>query len=283
MTKTDTKASKTVTEQRPVPVSLSIVVPVYNEVPRLPLTFEALLADVDWGIFALREVIFVNDGSTDKTVAVIKNHRAQLEKKTGAQVKIISYTPNRGKGYAIRTGMLAATGDYILMMDADMSTPLSELKRLQSGVRRRRPIIIGTRKSRVVRVEKEQPWIRVFMGRVYTQLAQSFLNTYVSDFTCGFKLFRYDVAQKIFGRSRIERWSYDAEIMFLSVRLGFRPLEVAVRWHNDERSRVNVVRDASRSFVDLLSIRAHQLLGHYQLPQGIGFGNRKNRSSENGD
>ena len=113
MTKTDTKASKTVTEQRPVPVSLSIVVPVYNEVPRLPLTFEALLADVDWGIFALREVIFVNDGSTDKTVAVIKNHRAQLEKKTGAQVNIISYTPNRGKGYAIRTGMLAATGDYI--------------------------------------------------------------------------------------------------------------------------------------------------------------------------
>lgn len=264
----------------PGSISLSLVIPVYNESQRISLTFAALLDKVDWGVFRLAEIIFVNDGSTDKTLSILRKGRANLCQTTGADVIVLTYGQNHGKGYAIRTGMLAASSKYILMMDADMSTPLTEVARLQTGVRHCRPIIIGTRKSRVVRVEKEQPPLRVFMGRAYTQLAQSILNTYVSDFTCGFKLFRQDAAREIFGRALIDRWSYDSEIMFLAVRLGYRPLEVAVRWHNDERSRVNLVRDTWRSFTDLWRIRFYQLTKKYDLPEKIGRGNRKNRSSE---
>jgi len=260
-------------------VSLSIVIPVYNEHARLPLTLEALRSEVEWGQFRLNEIIFVNDGSNDDTLAILRRVKSQLQKRTQARVFILSYEKNRGKGFAIRQGMLAASSDYILMMDADMSTPMSEISRLQSGVRRRRPIIIGTRKSRVVRVEKEQPWFRVLMGRAYTQLSQSILNTYVSDFTCGFKLFRADVAGEIFRRALINRWSYDSEIMFLAVRLGYRPLEVSVRWRNDERSRVDLWRDTVQSFSDLWLIRFYQLIGRYDLPEKPGTGSIERHSS----
>ena len=247
--------------------TLSIVVPVYNETQRLALTFQAFSQPVDWGVFDLQEIIFVNDGSTDKTLAMLRQHRAELERHTGAKVHILSYSQNRGKGYASRRGMLFSQGDYSLLMDADMSTPLSEVDRLQSGVKKGRALIIGTRKSKIVRVEKEQSWLRVKLGRVFTWLSQMILNTCVTDFTCGFKLFRADVREQVFRRSRIDRWGYDSEILFLAVRLGYKPYEVAVRWLNDERSRVNILQDSLRSFQELLQIRYYQWTGVYQLPK----------------
>ncbi len=262
------------------PVTLSIVIPVYNEQSRLGLTLDALLGDIPWGQLQLTQIIFVNDGSRDDTAKLLRQAKTKLQKAIGVKVLIIAYDKNRGKGYAIRQGMLAASGDYILMMDVDVSTPLTEIARLQTGVKHARPIIIGTRKSRVVRVEKEQPFIRVFMGRVYTQLAQSILDTYVSDFTCGFKLFRRDAAGEIFSRALIDRWSYDSEIMFLAVRLGYKPLEVAVRWRNDERSRVHILRDTLRSFYDLWRIRFYQVTGRYNLPERIGQGTKARHSSD---
>ena len=244
---------------------LSVVIPVYNESARLDLTFAAFSAPSDWGIFRLEEIIFVNDGSTDNTLEILKQARPTLEAANKCQIRILTYHHNRGKGFAIKHGMLASRCAYTLMMDADMSTPLTEVKRLQTGVKNGRAVIIGTRKSRVVRVEKEQPLVRVLLGRVFTRLSQVILNTYVSDFTCGFKLFRRDARRAIFARSRIERWGYDSEIMFLAVRLGYKPLEVAVRWHNDERSRVHILQDAVRSLRELFLIRLFYFQGRYDL------------------
>lgn len=244
---------------------LSVVIPVYNESARLDLTFAAFSEPIDWGLFRLEEIIFVNDGSTDNTLEILKQARPALEAANKCQVRILTYHYNRGKGFAIKHGMLASRGAYTLMMDADMSTPLTEVKRLQTGVKNGRAVIIGTRKSRVVRVEKEQPLVRVMLGRVFTRLSQVILSTYVSDFTCGFKLFRRDARRAIFARSHIERWGYDSEIMFLAVRLGYKPLEVAVRWRNDERSRVHIIQDAARSLRELFLIRWYHWHGRYDL------------------
>jgi dolichyl-phosphate beta-glucosyltransferase len=246
--------------------TLSLIIPVYNESARLGKTFGALTkADIPWGIFKLEEIIFVNDGSKDNTRAIIKAERPQLEKITGAKVRLISYKKNRGKGYAVKTGMLASHSDYALMMDADMSTPMTELARFQYSARKNRPVIIGTRKSKVVRVEKEQPWLRRNMGRVFTLLSQLMLNTWVTDFTCGFKMFNAQATRQVFSRSLIERWGYDSEILFLAKNLGYPIKEVSVRWRNDERSRVSLIKDACRSLVELGQIRTHQLAGRYNL------------------
>ena len=249
------------------PVLLSLVVPVYNESQRLDLVIGALTDPIDWGIFTLHEIIFVNDGSRDNSLALLRRYKPDLSKITGAPVKIITYRPNRGKGAAIRAGMLAATGDYILMMDADMSTPMSELKRLQAPARRHLPVVVGTRKAAYTRVEKSQPWHRQFLGHVFTWLTQLILGSPVSDFTCGFKLFRCDVAQAVFTRARIDRWAYDSEIIFLAERLGYQVREVVVRWRNDDRSHVHAFRDGIRSFLDLLRIRLYFWTGRYRLRQ----------------
>jgi dolichyl-phosphate beta-glucosyltransferase len=243
---------------------LTIVIPVYNEVARLEKTFRALKSpSVPWGIFGLEEIIFVNDGSKDYTKEMIKAERPKLEKATKARVRLISYKHNRGKGHAVKTGMLASKSEYTLMMDADISTPLSELERFQVSAKKERAVIIGTRKSRVVRVEKEQPWLRRNMGKVFTLLSKIILNTWVSDFTCGFKMFRLEANREVFSRSVIERWGYDSEILFLAKNLGYPIKEISVRWRNDERSKVNLIKDAWRSLTELIKIRYNQVNGTY--------------------
>lgn len=246
--------------------SLTIVIPVYNEAARLGKTFTALIdPHIPWGIFDLEEIIFVDDGSRDNTKKIIKSFRPQLEAATKARVRLISYSRNRGKGYAVRTGMLKSKSTYTLMMDADISTPMSELARFQYSARIMRPVIIGTRKSKIVRIEKQQPWLRRNLGRVFTLLSQLILNTWVTDFTCGFKMFDYISRMQIFTRSKIERWGYDSEILFLAKNLGFPIKEISLRWRNDERSRVNMALDALRSFRELWQIRAYQWSGQYRL------------------
>lgn len=246
--------------------TLSIVIPVYNEAARLSKTFTALVnPKIPWGIFELEEIIFVNDGSLDNTSAIIKTFRPQLEKITKAKVRLISYKENQGKGYAVRTGMLKSKSTYTLMMDADMSTPMSELTRFQYSARKLRPVLIGTRKSKIVRVEKEQPFIRRNLGKVFTLLSQIILNTWVTDFTCGFKMFDYISRMQIFTRAKINRWGYDSEILFLAKNMGFPIKEISVRWKNDERSRVNLLLDIWRSFKELWQIRYYQLRGFYRL------------------
>ena len=246
--------------------TLSIVIPVYNESERLDLVISALTDKVKWGLFYPQEIIFVDDGSTDDTLQLVRRSRARIKKQTGTKVKILTYPKNKGKGHAITTGMRAASGDYALMMDADMSTPMSELARLQTAAKYNWPLVIGTRKKEFTRVEKSQPWLRQRLGHIYTWLSQTVLGSQVSDFTCGFKLFRHDVYQAVFSRSRINRWGYDSEIIYLTERLGYRVREVAVRWLNDERTHVRAARDGLISFVELLAIRYYDLTGVYNLP-----------------
>lgn len=254
--------------------SISFIIPVYNEEKRLPKTFKALRElKIPKGL-KLESVVFVDDGSVDATASKIKKyqkyheyHRYHGNKKQKARdtrdtrgtrdtlIKLISYPINRGKGFAIRAGMLAADSDYNLFFDADMSTPLSELKKFVPFMEKGVDVIIGTRKNGESTVIKHQPFIREKLGRVFTLMTQIILNTWVSDFTCGFKAFSRETKNQIFSRAVINRWGYDAELIFLARKLKFSMQEKAVVWANDEGTKVNLFKAIPQTLSELFKIR----------------------------
>ena len=217
-------------------MKLSVIIPVYNEAARLPRALALCKKYPDW------EFIFVDDGSTD--------NNAQLIKQAG--YTLISYPINRGKGYALKQGIAAASGNYLLISDVDFSTPLSELPKL---LHQSTDIVIGSRKTKGATITKHQTKLREWLGRQFTNLTNLWLGTRVTDVTCGFKLFKTPIAKKLFSLAKINRWGYDAEILYLAKKLGFKVSEVPVIWRNDERTRVMLLPDIIRSLWDLILIR----------------------------
>jgi len=255
-------------------IKLSIVIPVYNEEERLEKTFTALKQGVRSGAFQIAEVIFVDDGSRDNTKKMINTWIKQIKTKKTAY-RLVSYGKNHGKGYAVKTGMLAASGDYILFMDADMSTPLPELLKMQPVMLDGKDVIIGTRKNGHSTVIKHQPLYRELLGKVFTLLSNIITNTWVTDFTCGFKVFSHDAAQKVFSRAQIERWGYDAEILFIANSLAISMKEVPVIWTNDERSKVNLLKALPQTLGELYTIRKNAMKGLYNFKKGSLLSNFK--------
>jgi len=231
------------------PSKLSVVIPAYNEIKRLP---EALAVCRQWQQrFPNWEFIFVNDGSSDETAKAI----------TG--FKVVGYPVNRGKGYALKMGVAKASKPFVLICDLDFSTPLSELKLLYPFVEGNTDLAIGSRKVTGANVLKHQSPLREWLGHQFTNLSKAWLGLTVTDVTCGFKLFKLETAKKLFAASRISRWGYDAEILFLAKKYGLKVADVPVTWTNDERTKVNVLRDIFNSLSDLLAIRLNDLMGKY--------------------
>lgn len=245
--------------------TLSIVIPVYNEEKRIYKVFKAFEKGFNFHGLNLEKVIFVNDGSKDETVLKIKKQKIKLEKVLKAEVQLISYQENHGKGFAVKTGMLASNSDYTLCFDADMSVPLREFEKFLPFIQKGVSVIIGTRKNGESTVVKHQPLYREILGRMFTLLANIVLNTWVSDFTCGFKLFSCEAKEKIFSRLETERWGYDAETLFLAKRFGFQIYEKAVLWNDDKRSRVNLLKDIPCSFLELVKIRSRYFIPELSL------------------
>lgn len=234
---------------------ISVVVPVFNEAPRVVRGLEALNTYLA-GFRASSEVVVVDDGSTDETVALA----APLVPPTGQLLK----RPHRGKGGAVREGMLRARGAYVLFLDIDMATPLSFigpcLDRLEAGA----DVVIGSRRSMNARIERHQPRVREMLGQGFSFLSRVVTGSGVSDFTCGFKGFRRSAAQAIFSRQTIENWSFDAELLFLVARLNLRVEELPVVWSNDARTKVRLGRDILGSLAGLFTIRMNDLRGRYR-------------------
>lgn len=242
--------------------SISFVIPVYNEAKRLSKTFKALnelrlprgpaLSGVEG--LKLKEVIFVNDGSTDRTKLEIVNCKLEIEKKLDAKVKIISYKVNKGKGNAIRQGMLASSSDYTLFFDADISTPLSELEKFVPFIKKGIDVIVGTRKNGESTVIKHQPRYRELLGQGFTSLTRFVLQLDVTDFTCGFKAFSKRAKDTIFQKAKINGWGYDAEILFLAKKYNFSIVEKAVLWSNDKDTKVKLYKAVPQTLYDLIAI-----------------------------
>lgn len=231
-------------------VELTVVVPVYDEEQRIGAGLAAIL-----GYLASRggrtELLVVDDGSTDRT-------RAEAERiLAGSDVesRVLSNGRNRGKGYSVRHGMLEARGARALFTDIDLSTPMDDLERLEAALDDGADIAIGSRDAAGSELLREQPWYRELAGAAFNVAVRLLAVSGIRDTQCGFKLFRRAVAREVFGRQTIERWGFDVEILYVARRLGYRIAEVPVRWTNDERSRVNVLRDGLVMLGDIFRVR----------------------------
>lgn len=240
---------------------LTIVIPTYNESRRLKKTFFTLNSWSTPKTIKIDQIIFVNDGSTDNTLKLLKTSRLKFTK------KVISYDQNMGKGFAVRTGMLASNSAYTLFMDADMATKPQELEKFIPFFNRKVDVIVGTRKNGHSTVIKHQPFFRENMGKVFTKLSQIILGVKVTDFTCGFKAFSKIAKNQIFPKAQIDRWGYDSEILFLAKKLRLTIVEKSVVWSDQKNSKVNIFHDAIDSFLELIKIRINDRLSLYNQKQ----------------
>lgn len=238
--------------------NLSIIIPVFNEEARIYRAFEELeRLSLPRGL-RLNEIIFVNDGSKDNTLELLR----AFKKSHRLPVRIITYTQNRGKGFAVRLGMLKSRSSYALLTDADMSTPFSEIEKFMPYVEKNEDIIIGTRKNGKSTVIVHQPKIRELMGKSFTKLTRIALNLDITDFTCGFKLFSSKAIFSIFPKTQIDGWGYDAEIIYLAHKQGFKINEKAVIWSDVADSHVNIKKATIDTSIEISRI----LITHAVLP-----------------
>jgi dolichyl-phosphate beta-glucosyltransferase len=238
---------------------ISFVIPIYNESTRLHKTLEALNTLRLPKQLSLAEVLFVNDGSTDNTLRLLKHAKSNLlihftKAFPTTEIVVVSYKQNQGKGFAIKQGMLRSSADYTLFFDADMSTPLSQVTKFVPFMKKGIDVIIGTRKNGRSTVIMHQPLLRELLGKLFTKTAKTILQVDTTDFTCGFKAFSKQAREAIFSTSRIKAWGYDGEVLFLAKKYNFSQQEVPVLWSNDPNTKVKIYKAIPQTLIDLFRV-----------------------------
>jgi dolichyl-phosphate beta-glucosyltransferase len=228
---------------------LSIVIPCYNEEQRLPHTLEQIHRFLD-GKNVPYELILVDDGSADGTRQVM-----DAAAKRHSAVRIEALPHNRGKGRALAVGVNAAKGDEILLTDADLSTPIEELDKLQAALNQGAGVAIASRALRASRVEVSQPIYRVLMGKVFNLIVQAVLLPGIWDTQCGFKLFRAEVAHPVFANLSTDGFGYDPEVLYHARKKGVKIVEVPVVWRNSAPTKVSAVRSSLDMLKHVLRVR----------------------------
>ncbi|HMJ40600.1 MAG TPA: dolichyl-phosphate beta-glucosyltransferase [Verrucomicrobiae bacterium] len=228
---------------------LSIVVPCYNEEQRLPRTIEQVERYLDDKNLDY-ELILVDDGSTDGTRLIMD---AAAER--NQFVRLEALPQNRGKGRALAEGVASARGSEILVTDADLSTPIEELEKLQAQLDQGAGVAIASRALRASRVEVSQPIYRVLMGKVFNLLVQAVLLPGIWDTQCGFKLFRADVAHDAFSRLTTDGFGYDPEVLYRAKQLGVKIAEVPVIWRNSAPTKVSPIKSSIDMFKHVVRVR----------------------------
>jgi dolichyl-phosphate beta-glucosyltransferase len=206
------------------------------------------------------ELIIVDDGSTDGTAAAIEKQFGTCQR-----LRVLSYGGNRGKGYAVRYGALRATGDLILMSDADLSTPIEEVEKMLPLIEQGYDLVIGSRGLAQSEIRKHQPFYRESGGKLFNALVRLLLLRQFHDTQCGFKLFRRDPLLPVLGHQHIDGFAFDVEMIALAQGLGLKVIEVPVVWINSPTSRVRMSA-ALRAFADLVYIRK-RVRGAWREPQ----------------
>jgi glycosyltransferase involved in cell wall biosynthesis len=233
------------------PDSVSIVIPAYNEARRLPPTLRAL-AEWSANCAGTVEVIIVVEPGTDGTREIAIEAAARQP-----NLRVLANSEQRGKGFAVRTGMRAATGAFVFYMDADLSVPLGEVAAFLAHFRAHPEIdvLFGNRQHAESKITRRQAWLRRTMGQVFNAIIQRLALTGVRDTQCGFKAFRRAAAEMIFARQEIDGFAFDVEVLLLAQQLGLRVADLPVEWRNSPESKVNLVRDSLGMIRDAWLIR----------------------------
>ncbi|MCG8460657.1 MAG: glycosyltransferase family 2 protein [Holophagales bacterium] len=228
--------------------SISVVVPAYNEEQRLGSTLRRLTTFFEHGD-APYQILVVDDGSRDATSEVARSFAAR-------GVELVELPSNRGKGGAIQAGVAHSHGDRVLVTDADLSTPIEDLRTLEPHLKQAE-VVVGSRAVGSSRVTQRQPLYRELMGKVFNRLIHLMGVRGIRDTQCGFKLFEGEVARRLFALTITPGFAYDVEIVWLARHLGYRVAEVGVRWENSPSSRVNPLLDPPRMLLEIVRFRWH--------------------------
>lgn len=241
---------------------VSIVVPAYEEQERLGDSIHKILAYLtEAGING--ELIVVDDGSSDATAEIARSACAKFP---DADTKVIRYEENRGKGFAVKTGLLAVSADIALFSDADLSTPIEEMPKLVDQiVSGDYDVAFGSRALDRSLIGTHQPWRREQGGRVMNLIIKTMSGLPFFDTQCGFKAFNMIKFRPLLDLMTIDRFGFDVEFLFVAKHRGLRLAEIPVRWNNVEGSKVSVIRDTRRMFSELNQIRRNAKLGVYNL------------------
>ena len=237
---------------------LSLIFPAYNEEQRLPETLKQVFDFTGKQSYPV-EVIVVENGSTDGTFRIAQEFSANH-----SNIKVIK-NAQRGKGRAIRQGILAASGEYRFMCDVDLSMPLDEINRFLPPALQGCDIAIASREAPGA-VRYDEPYYRHFVGRIYNGLIRFLALPGLQDTQCGFKCFSKRAAEDLFPRQTLTGWSFDVEILFIAQSLGYRVMEIPIHWYFNPHSKISVVRDSFKMGLDLLTIRLNGLRGVYTRP-----------------
>lgn len=229
---------------------LSVIIPAYNEKERIGKTLSIMgdyfkSQDYDY------EVIVVDDGSEDGTV--LESEKSDLSSED--KLKVVKNGVNKGKGFSVKNGILNSIGEYVLICDADMSTPIEEVERLSSYMKDGYDIVIGSRGADESDVRVKQPWYRERMGRTFNLFVRIILMKGFKDTQCGFKLFNGDILRSIAQDMRINGFCFDVEILYLAKKKGYKVKETGVPWDNSPDSKVKVITSSANMFLDLFKIK----------------------------
>lgn len=257
--------------QNPNPMFLSVVIPAYNEAKRLPRTLSRVIAYLQetaplWQVSINEmEIVVVDDGSTDGTSELAMTFADRL-----STLRVLRHFPNRGKGYAVKRGMLVVTGKFRLFSDADLSTPIDELEKLLplllSG---KADIAIASRGLPQSQLLVRQPWHREMLGRLFNLAVQALATPGIWDTQCGFKLFQGDVAERLFPLQRLDGFAFDVEVLYLAKKFGYRVAEVPVRWLNEPNTKVQTLKHGFQMLFDVLKVRWNDWRGVYGKKAGV--------------
>jgi dolichyl-phosphate beta-glucosyltransferase len=253
------------------PLDLSLVIPCFNEATRIDACVEATTRYLDSIVPATGEVLVVDDGSSDGTADRVRAWTARRP-----DVRLVALPRNRGKGAAVREGVLAAEGDIVVFLDADLAVDVASVDDVLPPLRNGVDVAVGCRHVPGASVERPQGRMRRALGRGYLFVARALLGIPVSDVTCGFKGFKRRVAVDLFRGARCRRWGFDAEILHLAARAGYEMAEVPVTWRDGSGSRVRIPLDVLRSVKELLAVRWRSTFGAYDVagPSRLDAGHR---------
>jgi dolichyl-phosphate beta-glucosyltransferase len=241
---------------------VSIVVPAFEEQERLGDSLVKIAEYMRSGK-PRPEIIVVDDGSKDRTADV---GREALSGFPDIESNVIRYEQNRGKGYAVKTGLLAAKANFALFSDADLSTPIEEMPKLVEPLRAGEfDVTFGSRALDRSLIGTHQPWRREQGGKVFNLVVRTLTGLPFWDTQCGFKAFNLAKFRPLLDVMQIDRFGFDVEFLYVAHLHGLRLEEIPVRWNNDERSKVNVVRDSLRMFNEVREIRRNAKKGMYTL------------------
>jgi dolichyl-phosphate beta-glucosyltransferase len=240
--------------------SVSIVIPAYNESERMVDPLAAILDFVAANDPSI-ELIVVDDGSSDDTANVA---REVLGTRPQIASNVIKYDENRGKGFAVKTGLLAANATVALFSDADLSTPIEEMTKLVEPIRRGEfDVTFGSRALDRTLIGTHQPWRREQGGRVINLMIRMLSGLDFADTQCGFKAFNMDKFRPLLDMMTIDRFGFDVEFLYVAKHNGLRLAEIPVRWNDVAGSKVSAIRDTRRMVSELLQIRRNSRTGNY--------------------